>query len=120
MATDHTYASLEWSSNHADPHHATMLDAEGNEYIDCLGGFGIYNCGHSHPVIVEAVKAQLAKQPLCSQELLDPLRAYCAAILARTLPGDLKYAFFTSSGTESVEHSLKFAMLATGGRKREC
>lgn len=116
VSTGSTFAAIEWASNTADPHRATMLDAHGGVYIDVLGGFGIFNCGHSHPDIVAAAQAQLAKMPLCSQELLDPLRAYCAALLARTLPGDLKYAFFTSSGTESVEHSLKFAMLATGRR----
>jgi putrescine aminotransferase len=51
-----------------------------------------------------------------AQELIDPLRAYCAALLAAHLPGELQYAFFTNSGTESVEACLKFAMLATGRR----
>jgi hypothetical protein len=97
------FAALEWRDG--KPGGCTVIDAKGREYIDLLGGFGIYSCGHSHPVIVEAVRQQLGKQPLHSQELLDPLRAYCADILCRTLPGDLKkgYAFFTNSGTESVE-----------------
>ena len=72
--------------------------------------------GRSNPTVKAAVARQLQRMPLHSQELLDPLRAYCAALLARTLPGGLRYAFFTSSGAESVEHSLKFAMLATGRR----
>ncbi len=48
-----------------------------------------------------------------------PTRAvcsYCASLLAKTLPGDLQYAFFTNSGAESVEATLKFAMAATGRR----
>ena len=44
-----------------------LQDAAGNSYIDCLGGFGIYNVGHSHPRVVGAVRAQLAKAPLNSQ-----------------------------------------------------
>ena len=110
MADD--YAALEWRDG--KPGGVTLISATGDEYIDCLGGFGIYNCGHSHPTIVAAVQAQLLKQPLHSQELLDPLRAYAAALLCQTLPGDLKYAFFTNSGTESVECALKMAMLSTG------
>jgi len=86
----------------------------GNTYIDCLGGFGIYNCGHRHPKVVAAVRAQLRKQALHSQELLDPLRAYAAHLLARLAPGNLQYSFFTNSGTESVEACLKVAMMATG------
>lgn len=110
------YAAIELRDNHADPAHSTLLDAEGAEYIDCLGGYGCFNVGRSHPAVVAAVRAQLERQPLHSQELLDPLRAYAAALLVRTLPGDLRYAFFTNSGAESVEHALRFAMLATGRR----
>merc|ERR1712063_216105 len=86
----------------------------GTEYIDCLGGFGIFNVGHRHPKVVAAVRAQLRKQALHSQELLDPLRAYAAHLLAWLAPGDLQYTWVTNSGTESVEACLKMAMLCTG------
>ena len=74
-----------------------------------LGGFGICNVGHRNPVVVSAVQNQLAKQPLHSQELLDPLRAMLAKTLAALAPGKLKYSFFSNSGTESVEAALKLA-----------
>ena len=72
--------------------------------------------GHRHPKVVKAVSDQLNRQALHSQELLDPLRGYLAKILAELTPGNLNYAFFTNSGTESVEGALKMAMLATGRR----
>lgn len=50
------------------------------------GGFGIFNVGHRNPVVVSAVQNQLAKQPLHSQELLDPLRAMLAKTLAALTP----------------------------------
>lgn len=106
------YASIEWRSG--KPGGVTLVDAGGNTFIDCLGGFGIYNVGHLHPTVVGAVQKQMSKQALNSQELLDPLRAFTAHLVAESAPGDLQYVFFTNSGTESVEHSLKFAMLATG------
>ena len=62
-----------------------------------------------NPVVVSAVQNQLAKQPLHSQELLDPLRAMLAKTLAALTPGKLKYSFFCNSGTESVEAALKLA-----------
>ncbi|MBK1759599.1 MAG: aminotransferase class III-fold pyridoxal phosphate-dependent enzyme, partial [Escherichia coli] len=65
--------------------------------------------GHRNPVVVSAVQNQLAKQPLHSQELLDPLRAMLAKTLAALTPGKLKYSFFCNSGTESVEAALKLA-----------
>ncbi|MDD2216712.1 MAG: aminotransferase class III-fold pyridoxal phosphate-dependent enzyme, partial [Eubacteriales bacterium] len=36
----------------------TFTDLHGKEYIDCLGGFGAFNCGHRHPKVIEAVKNQ--------------------------------------------------------------
>jgi putrescine aminotransferase len=56
-------------------------DLYGNEFIDCLGGFGIYTCGHRNPEILKTVKAQLDKYALHSQELVDPLRGYLANTL---------------------------------------
>ncbi len=87
----------------------------GEEFIDCLGGFGIYTCGHRNPEIIETVKAQLDHQALHSQELLDPLRGYLAKAVADITPGDLEKCFFTNGGAEAVEMALKLARIANGG-----
>ncbi|WP_367298763.1 putrescine aminotransferase [Hafnia alvei] len=99
------YGAVEWQASGLN----TLVDTQGNEYIDCLGGFGIFNVGHRNPKVISAVESQLAKQPLHSQELLDPLRSMLAKTLAAITPGDLKYTFFCNSGTESVEAALKLA-----------
>ncbi|MGI6732082.1 MAG: putrescine aminotransferase [Anaerovoracaceae bacterium] len=91
-------------------------DVHGTEFIDCLGGFGIYTCGHRNPEILKTVKAQLDRYALHSQELVDPLRGYLAKLVAMITPGDLQYCFFTNGGAEAVEMALKLARLATGGR----
>jgi putrescine aminotransferase len=91
-------------------------DLYGTQFIDCLGGFGIFTCGHRNPEILKTVQAQLDKYALHSQELLDPLRGYLAHIMAMITPGDLQYCFFTNGGAEAVEMALKLARLATGGR----
>jgi len=64
--------------------------------------------------VLKAVRDQLDKQAIHSQELIDPLRTYLARLLALITPGDLQFAFLTNSGTESVEACLKMAMLTTG------
>jgi putrescine aminotransferase len=97
-------AAVEWSDSGN-----VFTDVNGREYIDCLGGFGIFNVGHRHPKVVGAVRAQLERQALHSQDLLDPLRAMLAKTLALITPGNLKYSFFCNSGTESVEAALKLA-----------
>lgn len=86
------------------------------EFIDFLGGFGIYTFGHRNQEILETVEAQLKHQALHSQELLDPLRSYLAKAVAEITPGDLQYSFFTNGGAEAVEMSLKLARIAIGGR----
>jgi putrescine aminotransferase len=102
---EHAAAAVEWSD--AGPN--SYRDVNGREYIDCLGGFGIFNVGHRHPKVIAAVKAQLDRQPLHSQDLLDPLRAMLAKTLAMLTPPELEYVFFCNSGTESVEAALKLA-----------
>jgi putrescine aminotransferase len=107
VSTD--YTAVEWTDSGA-----SFTDIYGKEFIDCLGGYGIFNVGHRHPKVLEAVSNQLKRQALHSQELLDPLRAMLARLLAMITPGDLQYCFFTNSGTEAVEGALKLARLHTG------
>ncbi len=104
-------AALEWRD-----HDSVCEGLYGEEFIDCLGGFGIYTCGHRNPEILDVVKAQLEHQALHSQELLDPLRGYLAKAMAEITPGDLSKCFFTNGGAEAVEMALKLARIATGGR----
>lgn len=102
------FAAVEWTGRGA-----TFKDVLGREYIDCLGGFGLFNLGWAHPKVVRAVQAQLEKSPLPTQELLDPLRGMLAHLLAEITPGDIQYSFFVGSGTEAVEGAMKLAKLYT-------
>ncbi|HXW52064.1 MAG TPA: aminotransferase class III-fold pyridoxal phosphate-dependent enzyme, partial [Candidatus Acidoferrales bacterium] len=104
-SVEHAAAVVEWGD--AGPN--AYRDVTGKVYIDCLGGFGIYNVGHRNPKVVKAVTDQLKRQALHSQDLLDPLRAMLAKTLAMLTPGDLEYAFFCNSGTETIEAALKLA-----------
>jgi putrescine aminotransferase len=91
-----------------------VTDLEGSEYLDCLGGYGIFSLGHRHPKVIAAVKHQLDLMPLASKTFLNkPLADLCAK-LAEITPGDLQYSFLCNSGTEAVEGALKAARMATG------
>lgn len=109
VSTDATV--VEWSDKDA-----VCRGLRGEEFIDCLGGFGIYTAGHRNDFIMDAVKAQLKHQALHSQELLDPLRGYLAKAVSDITPEGLDYCFFTNGGAEAVEMALKLARIATGGR----
>ncbi len=89
-------------------------DNRGQRYLDCLGGYGIFNAGHRHPKIIAAVKAQLDQVCLHSQDLLNPWAAHLARQLASLAPGRLRYSFFCNSGSEAVEGAIKLARLYTG------
>jgi putrescine aminotransferase len=103
------FAAIEWSGRGSH-----FEDIVGRRFIDCLGGYGIYSAGINHPKIVRAVKSQLERMPLSSQELLDPLRGALAELLGELAPGDLQCCFFINNGTDAIEGAMKLARLYTG------
>lgn len=105
-------ATVEWEAEGS-----IIKDVNGKEYIDCLGGYGVFSCGHRHPEIIKAVKHQLDYMPLSSKILLNKQMADLAELLAKVSPGDLQYSFFCNSGTEAVEGALKLAKISTGKHK---
>jgi len=88
-------------------------DPHGNEFIDCLGGFGINIAGHQNIEIVKAVEAQLNRQALHNYELLNPLRGYLAKLVSMSAPGNLKYVHFCSEGAEAIELALGLARMTS-------
>jgi len=108
VAEAEDFAAIEWTGQGS-----IIEDLMGRQFIDCLGGFGVYNMGIRHPKIIAAVEAQLKRMPLSSQELLDPLRGFLAELLGELTPGDLQECFFINNGTDAVEGALKLARLHT-------
>jgi putrescine aminotransferase len=102
------FAALEWSGEGA-----MLRDLLGREYIDCLGGYGIFSAGINHPRIIKAVQDQMQRMALNSQELLEPWRAGLARLLAAVTPGDLGCCFFINNGTDAIEGAIKLARLYT-------
>ena len=95
----------------------TVTDLDGNSYLDCLGGYGVFSLGHRHPKVVEAVKRQLDLMPLSSKTFLNKPLADLAERLAQITPEGLEYTFMCNSGAEAVEGALKIARMATGRQK---
>ncbi len=96
---------------------ARIWDADGTEYIDCVGGHGAANMGHAHPAVVAAVKAQAERLFLAPNGFYNDKRAELLAELVRVAPPGLSRAFLCNSGTEAVEAALKIARLNTGRTK---
>jgi len=96
---------------------ARVWDAEGHEYIDCVGGYGVANLGHANPEVVEAIKKQAETLLSMPQTLPTPMRGEFYRTLVSLLPPELNRVFPTNSGTEANEAAIKFAWAHTKRRK---
>jgi len=96
---------------------ATVWDSTGRSYIDCVGGYGVANVGHSNPDVVRAVQEQAATLMVMPQTLPNDRRAEFLEELVSVLPSGLDRVFLCNSGTEAMEAAKKFAVAATGRAK---
>jgi putrescine aminotransferase len=94
-----------------------VWDTDGRKYLDCLGGYGTFSVGHSHPRIIAAVQEQLGKMSQSSRVLFNAPLAALAKKLAEVSPGELHNSFICNSGTEAAEAAIKFARITTGRAK---
>ena len=93
---------------------AKLWDAQGREYIDCVGGHGVVNVGHCHPRVVTAIREQAERLITCPESFYNDRRAELQAELVRIAPPGLERVFLCNSGAEAVEGAIKFARLTTG------
>ena len=94
----------------------TTVYADGQSYLDFLGGHGAVGISHNHPEILASIQKVMGR-PNILQAALSPLTAALAKNLALITPGDLEKSFFCNSGAEAVEGALKIARAATGRKK---
>jgi len=93
---------------------ATLWDADGRRYIDCTGNYGVAITGHSHPRVVEAIKAQAEELISCHGTFYNEARSEFLGKLMALAPKGLDRAFLSNSGAEAVEFALKLARRSTG------
>jgi len=92
-----------------------VWDVEGRRYIDFSGGVGVLNTGHSHPRVIDAVKAQIESFSH-SCYTVAPYENYVAVAekLSTLVPfRGAKKAVFLTTGVEAVENAIKIARAAT-------
>jgi acetylornithine/N-succinyldiaminopimelate aminotransferase len=87
-----------------------LYDIEGKRYLDFVSGLGVNALGHAHPRIVKAIREQAAKLVHVSNLYYHEYQGLLAEKLC-ALSG-LDRAFFSNSGTEAIEGSIKLARLA--------
>jgi ornithine--oxo-acid transaminase len=93
---------------------AYLIDANGERFLDMLGGFGMYNVGRNNPRIRAAlVEALELDTPGMLAMGVTALPGLLADELIRRAGGRIGRCLFTSSGTEAVEAALKLGRAAT-------
>ena len=82
-----------------------MWDVDGKRYLDFIAGIGVNALGQNHPRIVEVIREQAARLIHTSNLYYNEYQGPLAQRIAEV--SGLQRTFFTNSGTESTEGSLK-------------
>jgi len=100
-----TYRRIPVAIDHAKGVH--IVDVDGKQYLDMLGGFAVNALGHSHPKIVEAVEQQVRRYMHVSNVFYQEPQVE----LSEKLVGATGYprVFFCNSGAEATEGAMKLA-----------
>ncbi|HBJ28317.1 MAG: aspartate aminotransferase family protein [Cobetia sp.] len=89
---------------------AYFTDSQGRQIFDGLSGLWTCGAGHCRPEIAEAVSAQLRELDYAPAFQYGHPKAFELAHRIKTLmPEGLDHVFFTGSGSESADTSLKIA-----------
>lgn len=92
-----------------------LRTADGRTILDFLSGYCVYNAGHNHEHIVQALHRELESHgPSMLQSYVAATAGELAAQLCGRAGGRLKKTYFCSSGSEGVETAIKFARAHTG------
>ncbi|MDZ4815513.1 MAG: aspartate aminotransferase family protein [Verrucomicrobiota bacterium] len=94
---------------------AYLFDQQGNQYLDFLSGYSVFNIGRNHPVLQQTIRDVLEMDlPNMVQMDCALLSGLLAEALVKRSPKHIEAVFFCNSGTEANEGAFKFARCATG------
>jgi len=94
-----------------------VWDTDNNEYIDCMGGYGVALVGHRNERVVNAIKSQIDKVITVHSSFYNKTREEFLQTLISAAPSGLSQVHLNNSGAESVEAAIKFARKFTGKKK---
>lgn len=87
-----------------------IIDTDGKAYLDACGGAAVSCLGHSHPAVIEAMRAQIEQISYAHTAFFTTAAAEeLASELTRHAPQGLDYVYLVSGGSEAMEASLKMA-----------
>jgi 4-aminobutyrate aminotransferase-like enzyme len=89
----------------------TLIDVDGNEYLDFFAGVAVASLGHSHPRFVQALTRQIER--LAVGSFTSEPRLQLMKLLAELAPGAIKRTQLYSGGAEAVEAAIRLAKAYT-------
>ena len=89
----------------------TLVDVDGNEYLDFFAGVAVASLGHSHPSFVAALTRQIER--LAVGSFTSEPRLQLMKLLAEQAPGAIKRTQLYSGGAEAVEAAIRLAKAYT-------
>ncbi|WP_313513644.1 aspartate aminotransferase family protein [Sphingobacterium sp.] len=96
-----------------------LYGPNGEKYMDLVSGFNVSNIGHRHPQVLKAIQEQLDRfmHVTVYGEFVQAPQVLLATELLEVLPDSFESVYFTNSGAEAVEGSMKVAKKFTGRRE---
>ena len=93
---------------------AYLFDDHGDKYLDFTCGIGVTNTGHCHPRVTDAIRRQAGKlifgqiNTVISKPVIE-----LSKNLNKITPNNINQFFFSNSGAEAIEASIKLSKHAT-------
>ena len=96
-----------------------VYDNNNKRYLDFVAGVSACSLGHCNEEVINAIKNQSEKymHVMVYGEFITKPSLDLARLLAENLPESLNCTYFTNSGTEALEGSMKLARRHTGRKK---
>ena len=89
---------------------------DGNAYLDFVAGVSANTLGHSHPIVVNAIKEQADRylHVMVYGEYAQEKPVALCQLLAEATPEPLEVTYLVNSGAEAIDGALKLAKRYTG------
>jgi 4-aminobutyrate aminotransferase-like enzyme len=101
----------------AEAHGATIVDPDGNEFVDLAASFAAANVGHAHPDITEAIRDQAGRMTHVSSAFASEARVGFEEALLEIAPAGLDRVLLGLSGADANDTALRLARSVTGRRE---
>lgn len=93
-----------------------LFDEKGQKYLDLMSNYGVSIFGYDHPTITKTLTAQLHQLVSLHGSFSSDVRATASQELVKRCGVGYEQVYWSNSGAEAIEATLKFAVLATQKR----